>query len=79
MKRRKASGVLCEMRIPMGLKGKFYRIVVRPTMLCGSECWLVRENRIRNEYIKFSVGVASIDDKMREDRLRWFGYMMRRK
>ncbi|KAF3684046.1 hypothetical protein FXO38_00469 [Capsicum annuum] len=34
--------------------------------------------RVRNEIIREKVGVASVDDKMREGRLRWFGHVMRR-
>jgi len=32
---RGASGVLCDKRIPTRPKGKFYKSVVRPTVLCG--------------------------------------------
>ncbi|GJX60025.1 retrovirus-related pol polyprotein LINE-1 [Tanacetum coccineum] len=39
MKWRAASGVLCDRRIPLKLKGKFYRVAIRPAMLYGSECW----------------------------------------
>jgi len=35
---------------------------------------VTRENRIRNEYIRGSVGVASIMDKTRENRRRWSCY-----
>jgi hypothetical protein len=85
----------------MRLKGKFYRSVVRSTMLNDSECWavdsrieqsmsvvemrmprwlsgVITEDRIRNEYVRGSIGVATIVDKMRENRLRWFGHLMRR-
>jgi hypothetical protein len=39
IKWRQASGVLCDKRVPQKLKGKFYRTVIRPTMLYGAECW----------------------------------------
>jgi hypothetical protein len=31
-----ASDVLCDPRLPLKLKGKFYRTVIRPTMLYGT-------------------------------------------
>ena len=38
---REASGILCDKRIPIRLKGKFYKAVVRPAMMYGTECWAV--------------------------------------
>jgi len=32
-------------------------------------------DKIRNEVIRDKIGVASIEDKMRETRLRWFGHI----
>ncbi|KAG5632518.1 hypothetical protein H5410_004235 [Solanum commersonii] len=101
MKWRLASGVLCDKKIPPRLKGKFYRVVVRPALLYGAECWPVknahvqkihvaemrmlrwmcghtRSDKIRNEVIREKVGVASVVDKLREARLRWFGHVKRR-
>ena len=39
MKWRQASGILCDKKVPQKLKGKFYRMAVRPAMLYGAECW----------------------------------------
>ncbi|KAF3621950.1 3-hydroxyisobutyryl-CoA hydrolase-like protein 1, mitochondrial [Capsicum annuum] len=91
MKCRLASGVLCDKKVPLKLKGKFYRVSVRPAMLYGAECWpvknahiqklkvaemrmlrwmcgLTRSDRVRNETIREKVGVASVEDKIREAR-----------
>ena len=40
---RNASGVLCDRRIPLRLKGKFYKTTIRPAMLYGTECWAVKK------------------------------------
>jgi len=37
-----------------------------------------RLDKIRNEPIRGKIGVVSIEDKMREVRLRWFGHIRRR-
>ena len=36
---KKASGVLCQKMIPLRLKERVYRMVVRPALLYGAECW----------------------------------------
>ncbi len=36
-----------------------------------------RKGRIRNDYIRGSLGVADLRDKIRDHRLRWFGHVMR--
>ncbi|XP_070043178.1 uncharacterized protein [Nicotiana tomentosiformis] len=101
MKWRLASGVLCDKNVPLRLKGKFYKVIVRPTMLYGAECkpvknshtqklkvdemrmlkWMyghTRLDKIKNEVIRKKMGVSSVEDKMREARLRWFRHVKRR-
>jgi hypothetical protein len=34
-------------------------------------------NKIRNEYVRGSIGIAFIVDQLRENRLRYFEYVMR--
>ncbi|KAH0436082.1 hypothetical protein IEQ34_026489 [Dendrobium chrysotoxum] len=98
LKWRNASGLLCDRKVPLKLKGKFYKMVVRPAMLYGAECWPLKEKHnsklsvaemrmfmwmsgftlrdmIRNEHIREKVGVAPVEDKIRESRLRWFGHI----
>ena len=98
---KKASGVLCDKKIPLKLMGRVYRSVVRPTLLYGAECWPTKRShlqwmkvaemrmlrwicghlildKIRNEVIRDKIGVASIEDKIRETCLRWFGHIRRR-
>ncbi|GJS12170.1 zinc finger, CCHC-type containing protein, partial [Tanacetum coccineum] len=39
LKWRGATGILCDKKVPLKLKGKFYRVAIRPAMMYGSECW----------------------------------------
>ncbi|KAJ0765672.1 hypothetical protein HanPI659440_Chr08g0306081 [Helianthus annuus] len=41
-------------------------------------CGHTRLDRIRNELFRERLGVASISEKIREGRLRWFGHVKRR-
>ena len=47
MKWRSALGVLCDRRIPIKLKGKFYKTVIRPAMLYGIKGWAVKRKNIQ--------------------------------
>lgn len=84
MKWKLTSSDLCDKNVSPRLKGKFYKVVVRSTILHEVACWSVKlafpkvrvvemnvlEERIRNKKIRDRVGVASVVDKMREVRLR---------
>ncbi|RCV31151.1 hypothetical protein SETIT_6G153900v2, partial [Setaria italica] len=100
MKWHQASGILYDKRVPLKLKGKFYRTAIRPTMLYGAECWPTkrhvqqisvaemrmlhwicghtRRDRVRNEDIRDRLGVAPIEEKLIQHRLRWFGHVQQR-
>jgi len=41
-------------------------------------CGHIRIDKIRNEVIGGKIGVASIEDKIRDARLRWFGHISSR-
>ncbi|XP_070019852.1 uncharacterized protein [Nicotiana sylvestris] len=47
MKWRLSSGVLYNRNVPPRLKGKFYRAVIRPTMLYEAKCWPVKKSHIQ--------------------------------
>ena len=40
---RAATGVLCDRKFSVRLKGKFYRVAIRPALLFGIECWHVKK------------------------------------
>jgi hypothetical protein len=47
LKWRQASGVLCDKKVPQKLKGKFYRMAIRPAMLYGAECWPTKRRHVQ--------------------------------
>ncbi|GJW41963.1 hypothetical protein Tco_0070762 [Tanacetum coccineum] len=67
VKWRAASGVLCDKRIPLKLKGKFYRVAIRPTMIYGLECWPITKaqaNRVEVvelRMLRWTCGKSMVD------------------
>jgi hypothetical protein len=47
LKWRQASGVLYDPRVPLKLKGRFYRTAIRPAMLYGAECWPIKRRYVQ--------------------------------
>ncbi|XP_074362974.1 uncharacterized protein LOC141703327 [Apium graveolens] len=43
LKWRAATGLLCDRRVPFRVKGKFYRVAIRPALLYWSECWALKK------------------------------------
>ena len=58
-------------------KPQVQRLMVADMRMIRYMCGHTRLDRIRNEVTK-KVGVAPIEDKLKETRLRWFGHVKRR-
>jgi len=54
------------------------RMLVAEMRMLRWMCGVSRKDRIRNEVVRGKLQVASIDVKMREARLRWYGHVRRR-
>ncbi|KAG5590687.1 hypothetical protein H5410_041201 [Solanum commersonii] len=57
---------------PWSLKGssKFYRVVIRPTMLYGAECWLVKIIHIKNMKIAEMGMLSWMSGHNRRDKIK---------
>ena len=56
------SGVICDRRVPARVKGKVYRVAVRPAMLYGLETVaLTKRQEAEMEMLRFSLGVIRMD------------------
>jgi hypothetical protein len=47
LKWRGATSILCDRKIPLYLKKKFYRTTGRPALLYGTKCWTVKGYHIQ--------------------------------
>ncbi|XP_019230097.1 PREDICTED: uncharacterized protein LOC109211051 [Nicotiana attenuata] len=70
MKRRLASGVLCDKNAPPRLMGKFYRVVVRSTILYESECWPVKKSRVWKMKVAEMMMLRWMCRQIRNDKIR---------
>ena len=44
-KRREVTGVICDKKVPVKLKHKIYKTVIRPTMTHGAGCWTMKKKK----------------------------------
>jgi hypothetical protein len=73
MKWRQVTGVLCDKKIPLRLKSKIYRTVVRPVALYGTECWPTTKKHeqalhaMEMRMLRWSLGLTRLDHVMNEN------------
>lgn len=48
MKRCQISRVLCDKRLPLKLKDKFYKTTIRPAMLYGAKYWPTKTQHVQH-------------------------------
>ncbi|XP_071740019.1 uncharacterized protein [Rutidosis leptorrhynchoides] len=67
LKWRAATGVLCDKKVPLKLKGKFFKVAIRPSMLYGSECWPMTKAQERRmevaemRMLRWTCGITMLD------------------
>uniref|UniRef100_W5MA04 ribonuclease H n=1 Tax=Lepisosteus oculatus TaxID=7918 RepID=W5MA04_LEPOC len=73
MKWRQVTGVLCDKKIPLRLKSKVYRSVVRPVALYGTECWPTTKKHeqalhmMEMKMLRWTLGLTRLDHVMNEE------------
>ncbi|KAK6742827.1 hypothetical protein RB195_010223 [Necator americanus] len=70
-----ATGVLCDKKVPVRLKSKIYRTVVRPVALYGCECWPTMKalervlHAMEMRMLRWTIGVT-LKEKVSNDTVR---------
>lgn len=79
LKWRQVTGVLCDKKMPIRLKSKVYKTVVRPVALYGTECWPATTKHeqalhgMEMKMLRWSMGFTRLDHVMNEDVRKWMG------
>ena len=72
---KRISGILCDRRISLRVKGKIYKTVVRPAMMYGAETWAVKKAQEKKldvaeiRMLRWMSGVTKLD-RIRNERIR---------
>ena len=70
---REVTGVICDKKVPIKLKHKIYKTVIRPTMTYGAECWTMKKkdemlmNKTEMRMLRWVQGVSLREHKINED------------
>ena len=64
------SGVICDKKVPVKLKNKLYKTVIRPTLIYGSECWALHKPEQQRMHTTEMKMLRWIQGKTRKDRIR---------
>ena len=70
MKWKQLTGVLCDKKVPIKLKDKVYKTVIKPTMTHGAECWAVRKKYENRLYVAEMRMLRWIRGKTSKDHVR---------
>ena len=61
---REVTGVICDKKVPVKLKHKIYKTVIRPTMTYGAECWTMKKkddmlmNKTKMRMLRWMQGIS---------------------
>ena len=72
---KRVSGILCDRRISLRVKGKVYKTVVRPATMFGAETWAVKKaqekksDMVEMRMLRWVSGVTKLD-RIRNERIR---------
>lgn len=66
---RNASGVLCVKRVPIGLKNKFYKIAIKPTILYETEYWATKKQHVDKMSVAEMIMLRWMCNKIRKAKL----------
>jgi len=70
LKWRRDSWVLCDKKVPLKLKGKFYRVAVKPALLYGTKCWAVKSQHGNQVSVAEMRMLRWMSGKTRHDRIK---------